>query len=119
VPSTEAERRWFAVHMTQSVSCVVEVEATDHAGAMDLAAQNAPTPTNATNRGIDPEGEWHVVVVEQEGREVYREPDPRDAEIAELRERVRKLQLIREAAEEFIETGGTWAHNELVKVLEQ
>jgi hypothetical protein len=66
----------YRVHLVQSVSTTVEVDIEPEEDespedllqrAIDEALTNAPSPTNATNRGIDPAGEWEEHSVCDEG----------------------------------------------------
>lgn len=58
----QPEGNAYRVHLIHSVSTVVDVEPTDGItsvdGAIDFALSNAPDPTNSSNHGIDPDGEW-------------------------------------------------------------
>lgn len=69
----------FNVYMIQSVSTTVEVEADSIEDAIDVALQQAPSPINSTNHGIDPDGEWReVAVYDESGAEVWN--DSQDGE---------------------------------------
>lgn len=56
--SEEQETKTYRVFMTQTVTTAVEVEAGSIDEARDMALEQAPSPTNGTNHGIDPSGEW-------------------------------------------------------------
>jgi hypothetical protein len=66
----------YRVHMIHSVSTTVEVEADTIDGAIEQALAEAPTPTNSSNHGIDPDGGWHeVAVYDESGAQVWDDSD--------------------------------------------
>ncbi len=116
----------YRVHLVQTVSTTVEVEADDMDQAIEAALNEAPSPTNSTNTGIDPSGDWmEVAVYDESGDEVWSESDDREAQrkahekdwqdqldaanamAAELRAEVEKLRPIAARAQSAENWDGT------------
>lgn len=57
----------YRVHMIHSVSTNVDVEAESVEDAIDEALCQAPSPTNVSNHGVDPAGDWEECAVYDEG----------------------------------------------------
>lgn len=68
----------FIVHLTQTVSCAVEVEADDYDAAIDAAFDSPDAPGSITygafGRASVDGGDWEVTAVSDEnGNEVWQE----------------------------------------------
>lgn len=71
--SEEQETKTYQVFMTQVVTTVVEVEASSIDAARDAALEQAPSPVNSSNHGIDPSGEWTEQEVYLDGEVVWKD----------------------------------------------
>lgn len=83
----------YTVHMIQTVSTAVTVEADDQDAAAEAAWEQAPSPTNSTNTGIDPSGDWtEVSISDENGVEIWSDY-PQD-EIDVLRKQLAEVRKL-------------------------
>lgn len=94
----------FNVHLIETVSTVVTVEADSYDEAMELAYDSPDMPGGITvgafgQASVDEDGEWTAVAVSDEnGEDVWREKTDRDylaeadREIERLRARIAELE---------------------------